>query len=172
MIKKIKELLANRNVAVTFRTPKSFISGEVFKYATLALLPGYLLSLCIGFYNYSLVNVVTYPIFIFYAIFWGLVSLNNKAYKRDRETLEHLIVANKIDCIELIAKFTAEIPANSQPTTIGPKPSQELIFLMKSIFSFNEKELAESFVLKKGNVLSWLSTLDLPQREVFYRYYI
>jgi hypothetical protein len=168
----MKGLLSGKNISQGFKTPKNFITDEVFKYAALALLPGYLLSFILGMYDFSVVNVVTYPIFIFFLIFWGLVALNNKVYKRDVGTLEHLFVVNKIDSIDLITRFAHEIPTNSLPHTIGVTPSVELLFLMKSIFTVNEKEFAQSFVSQKGNILSWLSQLDLDQRETFYRYYI
>ena len=168
----IKGAFVKTDLTKRIKTPKNFITEEVFKYSVMAILPGYLLSFYLAVNDYSVINIVTYPVFIFLAIFWGLIYINNKVYRREKAILEHLFVVNQIDSIELINKFVAQIPANSQPHLIGVSPSPELIALMKSVFSFNEKTLADLFVDQRGNTLNWLARLDMNQRETFYRHYL
>lgn len=172
MKERINKLLNAERLTKAIKTPKNFITGEVFKYATMALLPGYFLSFYLAFNDYSAVSVVGYPVFTFYVVFWFLVYVNNYVYRRDKATLEHLLMVNKFDAIDLISSFQKDVPEDSQPSTIGTKPSKELIELMKRIFDFNESELAESFVSFKGNIIKWLAHLDLMQREKLYRFYL
>lgn len=161
------------NSTLSFKNVKSFYTQEVYIYAMLAMLPGWIIASILTLLKINVLTVLSVPIFSFILIFYYLIKLNNSYYLKEKDFLEHLLMVNKYDYTDLLFNFSQTLPESAKDSISQGKATDRFENFIGEIFGKNDAtQIADLYVIKKGDILAWMKTLTVIQREKLYRHII
>lgn len=166
-------MLKNMNIKFRGRkigAIKTYIGSEVFIYVVISSIPGYVISSILALAGYDNIAISSIPVFLFFAIFYLIVKLNNDSFIRDKNVVRHLFITSKIDYTDQVAKFRNRIAIPLANSVMNKSVSVDLLNVMKQVFGEEGNELANHLLGSNGDILQWMANLDLIRREKLYRY--